>query len=163
MSFEWTTCEQVTVQSNRYLPFPAKVRDVVGRDHPIKGPSVFWNYEQNAGFAVLSKESLQKPTYVDVARSKIYDVKAGEPGQGRLRPPTELDGVLRSKFTEGSQFYYLAYDSMEESDNPTTYLLSHDQFTSLLPTGMQDSIATGFETEDFQEALFELPAFLPQP
>ncbi|WP_436932835.1 hypothetical protein [Halosimplex halobium] len=161
MSVEWSTIEQVRVQSERFLPLPANVYEVVGHDHPIKGPSVFWNYEENAGITVLSKDSLQNDRYVDVARTKVYDIDSGETGRGRIRAPSDLDAVLRSKFVEGNVFYHFAHGSMEETENPSMYLLSANQFMSLLPDGVSGAVAEDPKQDDIHDALVQLPAFLP--
>lgn len=161
MSVEWNTIEQVRVQSERFLPIPEDVYEVIGHDHPIKGPSVFWNYEENAGITVLSKDSLQNDRYVDVARTKVYDLESGETGRGRIRAPSDLDAVLRSKFIEGNTFYYFAHGSMEETENPSMYLLSADQFLSLLPDDVSGTVAGDTEQDVIHEALVQLPAFLP--
>ena len=150
------------MQADRYVPLPAPVRSVVGVDHPVDGPSVFWNYERNAGYVVLSEQALRESNYVDVGRYSIYDVEPGDGADGRIRPPADLDAVVRSNFVTGQQVFYLAYEAMEAGDNGTVFLLTASQFRQLLPTGVQDP-ADGANGRPLRDAVLDLPAFLPPP
>lgn len=160
MNRNWRYAVQETVQANRYVPLPDPVRDVVETDHPLDGPSVFWNYERNSNYVVLSEQGLNRPSYVDVGRYKVYGAD-GE-GQVRVRPPDRLAEVLASNFAEGSRVMYLAYDEMVEGDNGTAYLLSSGQLLDLLPTGAAESVA-GDGGDDLRTAILREPGFLPAP
>lgn len=161
MGHEWTVFLQEQVQTRRYVPFPAAAREVVGVDHEVHGPSVYWNYERNANYVVLSNYALRDPSYVDVGRYKIYDVEADDGAGGRIRVPEGLDAVVRSNFLEGTRVVYLAHREMVESDDPTLYLLSNAQFRNLLPRQVRETAADGDAA--MREALFDLPEFLSSP
>ncbi len=156
----WQHAIQATVQANRYVPLPPEVRAVVEVDHPLDGSSVFWNYDRNANYVVLSERSLHGPEYVDVGRFKVYGADAE--GQARIRPPDRLNEVLRSNFVEGSRVMYLAYEAMTDGDNGSVYLLTTAQLLDLLPES-----ATGPAAADggdgLREAIFRTPGFLPTP
>jgi hypothetical protein len=164
MTRNWKHAVQETVQSNGYIPLPDDVRTVVEMEHPLDGPSVYWNYEQHSNYVVLSQDPLQKRNYVDVGRYTIYDAKGGN-GQVRVRPPGRLDDLIRSQFTEGSRVMFLAYEEMAENDNGMVYLLSTGQVLKLLPDASVDGTPTA--TADggisLKDALTKLPGFLPAP
>jgi len=160
MNRNWRHAVQETVQANRYVPLPEEVRSVVGVDHPLDGPSVYWNYERNSNYVVLSERGLNRPSYVDVGRYKVYGAD-GE-GQVRIRPPDRLAEVLASNFAEGSRVMYLAYDEMVEDDNAAVYLLSTGQLLDLLPDGASESVA-GDGGDDLRQAILRQPGFLPAP
>jgi len=150
---------QEQVQSRGYVPFPAAAREIVGASHPVKGPSVYWNYERHGNFVVLSRDALRSDDYVDVGRYKIYDV-TGEDDGGRIRVPGPLDDVIQSNFFEGARVIYLAHREMTGADNPTLYLLTNRQFATLLPEQMQPDAT---DDEGLRDALIDLPEFLPGP
>lgn len=160
MTRNWQYAVQETVQSNRYVPLPGAVRDHVEVDHELDGPSVFWNYERNANYVVLSARSLQEPSYVDVGRYSVYG--ADGDGQARIRPPDRLDEVLASNFTEGSRVMYLAYEEMTEGENPMVYLLTTGQLLELLPRDAGER-ATADGGDGIREAILRSPGFLPSP
>jgi hypothetical protein len=160
MNRNWRHAAQETVQANRYVPLPDQVRSVVAVDHPLDGPSVFWNYDEHSTYVVLSQRGLRRQNYVDVGRYKVYG--DGEDGQVRIRPPDRLTEVLASNFQEGSRVMYLAYDEMVEGDNSAVYLLSTGQLLDLLPSGASESVA-GDGGTDLREAILRNPGFLPAP
>lgn len=160
MNRNWRHAVQETVQANRYVPLPDEVREVVTVDHPLEGPSVFWNYEQNSNYVVLSERGLNRPSYVDVGRYKLYGTDGD--GQVRIRPPDRLTEVLASSFHEGSRVMYLAYDEMVEGNNPAVYMLSTGQLLDLLPSGADEGVAVDGGT-DLREAILHNPGFLPAP
>lgn len=157
----WKHAIQETVQANRYVPIPPEVRAAVEVDHELDGPSVFWNYDSNANYVVLSKRSLREPGYVDVGRYKVYGEDDPDT-QVRIRPPDRIDEVVRSNFTEGSRVMYLAYEEMIEGDNATVYLLSAGQLLELLPDGTDIRTAADGGT-DLRETVLQTPGFMPSP
>jgi len=160
MDRDWEYALQETVGSGRYVPVPEAVRESVERDHPLDGPSVFWNYERNSGYVVLSAESLAESSYVGVGRYKVYGADGG--GQTRIRPPDRLVEALPVEFREGDRVMYLAYGEMVADDNPTAYLLSTGQVLDLLPDGTATS-AVGDGGDDIRRAILRAPGFLPTP
>lgn len=171
MPRNWKHAKQEQVQTNGYIPLPAAIREIVETDHPLDGPSVYWNYEQNSHYVVLSEQALQRPNYVDVGRYKIYDAES-ESRQVRIRPPDRLSEVVRSHFTEGNRVAFLAYEAMAENDNGMVYLLSSGQLLSLLPES-DDSAAAATDTADadaeasadggtsLKQAILKMPGLLP--
>lgn len=160
MPRNWQHAVQETVQSNRYVALPEPVREHVEVDHALDGPSVFWNYEHNVNYVVLSARSLQQPSYVDVGRYTVYG--ADDDGQARVRPPERLNDVLASKFTEGSRVMYLAFEEMTEGDNPMVYLLTTGQLLDLLPREVGERAAAD-GGDGIREAILRSPGFLPSP
>lgn len=156
MEQAWRIFIQEEVLSDGKIPLPSDVRTVVERDHELYGPTIYWNYERNAKYVVLSREPLRKSNYVDVDRYKIHD-------DGRIHVPNKLNEVVRSHFLEGTRVNFMAYDEMIESDNPTVFLLSNPQFRSLLPNAAQDAVCDDTDDETLRESMMELPAFLPHP
>jgi hypothetical protein len=151
----WQYALQETVGTNGYVPMPERVRRTVEEDHPLDGPSVFWNYERHSNYVVLSRRSLQGTNYVGVGRYRVYD--ADTDGQVRIRPPDSLTEVVRSNFAEGSRVMYLAYEEMTAGENPTVYLLSEGQLLDLLPE------EAGTRPGDLSDAILNTPGFLPAP
>jgi len=172
MARNWKHVLQEQVQTNGYIPLPAEIRNIVETDHPLDGPSVYWNYEQNSHYVVLSEQALQRPNYVDVGRYKIYDAEA-ESRQVRVRPPDRLNDVVRSHFTEGNRVAYLVYEEMADNDNGMVYLLSSGQLLSLLPESEGSDAATPEATDaaateasadgglSLKQAILKMPGLLP--
>jgi len=169
----WTHVVQETVQANRYVPLPADIETVVGTDHPLDGPSVFWNYERNSNYVVLSQRALGEPNYVDVGRYSIYDreddggaddARDGDTAsdRGRIRPPDALNEVVRSRFVPGQRVAYLAYEEMVAGENGTAYLLTADQLLDLLPEDI-DGDRRAEESGGFVDAILNAPGILPAP
>lgn len=160
MNRNWRHAVQETVQANRYVPLPERIRAVVVVDHPLMGESVFWNYERNSNYVVLSEQGLNKPSYVDVGRYKVYG--ADGDGQLRIRPPDRLTEVLTSNFLTGNRVMYLAYEEMVAGENAAVYLLSTGQLLDLLPaTAGEAGIGDG--GDDLRDAVLRQPGFLPAP
>ena len=138
MAKDWQLALQERVQSNRYIPMPDSAREVVGMDHPLEGPSVFWNYERHSNYVVLSRESLAGDNYVDVGRYRMYDADGDGTGV-RIRPPEGLSDVVASSFETGERVMYLAYESMTTGANPSVYLLSTAQLLRGRERGHSDA------------------------
>lgn len=152
---DWEFAVQEVVGTNRYVPLPPEVREIVEVEHPLDGPSVHWNYEQHSKFVVLSERSLVQSNYVDVGRYSVYDADTEQP---RVRPPDGLTEVVASRFTAGARVVFLAYEEMTAGDNPTVYMLSTGQLLDLLPEDIERNPGEGFT-----EALLRTPGFLPPP
>jgi hypothetical protein len=161
MSRTWKHAVQETVQQNRYVPLPAPIRSVVGTEHPLDGPSVYWHYDRSSNYVVLADHTLEEPTYVDVGRYKIYGADDAD-SRARIRPPDALDRVVRSQFTEQTRVVYLAYEEMTTAG--IVYLLSTAQLLDVLPDGSAAArtVSDG-GPQPLQEALLQLPGFLPAP
>lgn len=155
MARDWQFAVQETVGTNRYVPLPPEVRQVVEVDHPLDGPSVYWNYERHSKFVVLSERSLRESNYVDVGRYSVYDADAD---RARVRPPDALNEVVASRFTAEARVVYLAYEEMTTGENRTVYLLSTGQLLDLLPEDIERRPGEGFT-----ETLLRTPGFLPSP
>jgi hypothetical protein len=153
MSHEWEIAIQETVGKDRQITLPASVRKAVEGENLAKQPSVFWNYEQNAHFVVLSQNQLTKDNYLGAGYTRVY--RPNESSERRkIRPPKELNQVLPGTFIEGTPVFYLAYREMTESENATVYLLTGEQLRSLLPqteTAGQDGLT---------DAVLTAPGFL---
>lgn len=154
MDYDWSILLQETVQKGNLIPLPADVKDNVGINHEISGPSIHWNYEKNSQFVVLSAYSLREPNYVNMGRFKIYE---GD----RIRIPENLDPVIKSRFREGVRVVYLAYEEMTTGENATTYLLTNTQVQQLLPSEAETPQRSS--QPDLQSALMDLPGFIEPP
>lgn len=163
MDYEWTIFFQEEVQTGRTIPIPAAVHSVVGFAHELHGPCVHWNYERNANYIVLSEYPLREPNYVDVSRTKIYDIDGEDQQKGRIRIPDGLDEMVKSHFLEGTRVNYMAYERMVDQENPAVFLLSNSQFQQLLPATAQQSVTGTEDDADLEQSLLNLPAFLPSP
>jgi hypothetical protein len=161
MSRTWEHALQETVQKNRYVSLPAPIRSVVGAEHPLDGPSVYWHYDRNSNYVVLADHVLSEPAYVDVGRFKIYGA-ADADSRDRIRPPDGLDRVVRSQFTEDTRVVYLADEEMTAEG--VAYLLSTAQLLDVLPDGSAaaQTVSDG-GPKPLQDALLQLPGFLPAP
>lgn len=166
MQHDWTMFYQEEVKSDRKIPLPPEVHTVVGDDHEVHGHSVYWNYERNADYIVLSQYALREPNYGDVTRTKVYGAEHGEETTGYIRIPEGLSDLVRSNYLEGTRVNYMAYREMLAGDNPTVFLLSNAQFQRLLPSGVRASVdgdREGADDRELEESLMNLPAFLPSP
>jgi hypothetical protein len=110
--------------------------------------SVFWNFERNAQFLVLSKRPLAKDEYQPVTRSKIYD----ENGVRKIRPPNTFSDSMLSKFWNGNELYYLLHDDMLKEDF-SLYLLTKSEVLELLP-GQADG------GNNLRQRIMSTPGFL---
>ena len=144
MTHDWKIAIQETVGKDRQITLPAPVRAAVEGKNLLEQPSVFWNYEQNAHFAVLSQNQLTKDNYLGAGYTRIY--RPNDSSERRkIRPPKELDEVLPGHFAEGTDAFYLAYDEMIDGDNRAVYLLTIPQVLTLLPDaaaadGVRDAV-----------------------
>lgn len=158
MAPEWSVLVQEKVQKGQLIPFPQEVREYVGFDHELHGPSVHWNYERNSQFVVLSNYPLQDPEYVDVGRYQIYGV-SDDSESSRIRISDRINDATGSRFISGTRVFYLAHNEMVERENPSVYLLTNDQVRVLLPSLQSES--TG--TDDLREAITAVPGFIDPP
>ena len=110
--------------------------------------SVYWNYEKNAMFLVLSKDPLSKDEYQPVTRSKIYD----ENGIRKIRPPADFSDSMLTKFFNGNELFYLLHNEMVK-DQFSLYLLTASEVMKLLPgdTNVDD---------DLKQRIMSTPGFL---
>ncbi|AZH26688.1 hypothetical protein [Haloplanus aerogenes] len=148
MSTEWEEIASRTIRDNRKVRTPdwfVELFAVDGMDD-----SVFWNYEKNSKYIVLSDRPLSKSQYQPVTRTLIYN----EGGYRKIRPPGDFSEVLLSKFFEGNELFYLLHRDMRGEDNPTSvYLLTRREVLDLLPNGNPDS--------DLKSKILSTPGLLP--
>ncbi|MFC6720309.1 hypothetical protein [Halobacteriaceae bacterium SHR40] len=142
---------------------PREVLNSVGYDHEVHGPSIHWNYERNGDYIILSNYPLRESNYVDIERTKIYDIDTIDNGPGRIRIPGSMDDKVKSHFFEGTRVNYMAYTEMLEQDNPAVFVLSNPQLQQLLPREASEVITESDGSDDLDQSVFELPAFLPSP
>lgn len=158
MSHEWSLFVQEQVQKENRIPLPEGVQDTVGYDHEVHGPSVYWNYEKNAHYVVLSRYELRANNYQPVDRYKILNPNTD---QKRLYIPQHEP--IKSRFFEKTRVNFMAYDRMIDNDNPTIFMLTNPQFQKLLPADVQDVVSQTGEKDELRQSVLELPGFLPSP
>lgn len=148
MSTEWEEIASRTVRDNRKIRTPdwlVELFAVEGMDD-----SVFWNYEKNSKYIILSDRPLSKSQYQPVTRTLIYN----EGGYRKIRPPGDFSEVLLSKFFEGNELFYLLHRDMRGGDGPASvYLLTRREVLDLLPNGDPDS--------DLKDKILSTPGLLP--
>lgn len=147
MSTEWEEIASRTVRDNRKVRTPdwfVELFAVEGMED-----SVFWNYEKNSKYIILSDRPLAKSQYQPVARTSIYN----EGGYRKIRPPGDFSEVLLSKFFEGNELFYLFHRDMRGRDCPTSvYLLTRREVMDLLPGGDPNS--------DLRDEILSTPGLL---
>ena len=149
MSKEWERIASRPVGKNRKIRMPDDMVEwfvVEGKDD-----SVFWNYEKNSKYAILSDRPLSDPEYQPLKPSKIYD----EGGYRKVRPPDDFSEVILSKFYKGNELFYLAHEEMVSEDGRTSvYLLTQREVREILPQ-------TGDADSGLQSKLMSTPGVLP--
>lgn len=163
MPTEWTLCIQEEVKANQSIPIPEEVLSQVGYNHDAHGPVIYWNYERNANYIILSNYALRGENYKEIERTKIYDIDDINEGRGRIKLPQAVDTKLKSHYLEGTRVNYMAYPEMLEEENPSVFLLPNEQMRKLIPAEARDQLPDDSEIEVIRESLMEIPAFLPPP
>lgn len=143
---EWEEILSREVGKDRKVELPEELVEYFVEDG--MDDSVFWNFEQNARFLVLSKRPLSKDEYQPVKRSKIYDEK----GIRKIRPPDTFSDSMLSKFWDGNELYYLLRDDMMEDDF-SLYLLTKTEVLELLPGQAEAG-------SDLRQRIMSTPGFL---
>jgi hypothetical protein len=149
----WEFLIQEQVKSGDMIRLPAVVKETVGVDHMLQGPSIFWSIENENRFIVLSQASLEKDAYTNVGIYEIYDIDSLDEDGARIRPPNDIGEVWAADPKPGERVFYLTHERMRQGQKPSVYLLSESQVLSLLPnrtTGRQQAIT---------DSLFEVPGF----
>lgn len=163
MPREWQLFVQEKVKANKSIPIPEDVLAVVGYNHEAYGPVIYWNYEKNAKYIILSNYPLREDNYVEIERTKIYDIDDVDDGRGRIKIPQALEETVKSYYFEGVRVNFLAHEEMVERDNPSVFLLPNQQLQRLLPAQARDQITESSETDEIRESLMDIPAFLSTP
>lgn len=157
---KWEFLIQEEVQSENLVPLPEPVKEQVGYEG-IRGPMVWWSREQRHGLIVLSNSPLreeEKP-YQNVGNTTIYDIDNLNEDGGRIRPP---EGIIEEMSVgEGDRVFFLMHEQMrrgmgEAETTGSVYLLPEGMILRFLPSE-PGSVSEG--RSDFQEGLFEAPAF----
>jgi hypothetical protein len=128
---EWPIKEPREVLADRKLRYPSTVQKVIWAEHP-EGPSVYWHYHTPSKFVFISESPATGDDYEYIARNTIE----GPDGQyTKIRAPQAFPTGIRRKFElKGSYMVYLASEDMIEDENPSAWILTWSQFTSLLPS-----------------------------
>lgn len=108
---------EVEVQSNRNVPLPKEVKSEVCPDIS----SVWWHWERDTQRVVIANDRLDEDEFVPQnAARKIYDERY-------IRPDSDFNEVIRSRFINGIPAYYLAFPDQLNTEPKSTYLLFEDQ------------------------------------
>jgi hypothetical protein len=132
MSAEWClVCTRSVRSKNRITP-PEKVRDIVSGEHALDGKCLWWNYDPDTGFGLISNS--RDPDLPDFGRSSIeYD------------SVVVLDsGLVDAAFedlSENDEIVFLGEEEMLNGDQKHIYVLHEDQLYELLdnPPGIPES------------------------
>lgn len=152
MDREWSTIVSREVGEDRKLRLPGELVDLFDEDG--MDLSVFWNYEKNTQYLVLSTRPLNRENYQPVTRTKVYD----EGGYKKIRPPSVLSDVILSNFQRGTELFYLAYEAMTDGDGTqSVFLLTRSQVLQLLPDEAVES------DQELETQILKTPGFIPSP
>lgn len=143
MQREWAIIETRKVRSNRRIALPKNVHKHVVSD--ILGKQVAWHYEKNSGYAIIANAKLEKPNYIFIKATDLYE-------DGSVRPPDDLVDRLTYEFKKGETALFLAFKEMLEGDKKTVYLISKDR--------VEDILSPDTDTQDFKERIANEPGFL---
>jgi hypothetical protein len=149
MNKSWERIASRSVGEDRKIRIPDNIVEwfvVEGKDD-----SVFWNYERNSKYLILSDRPLSDPEYQPLKPSKIYN----EGGYRKVRPPSHFSKSILSKFYEGNELFYLAHEDMVSDEGRTSvYLLTQAEVREILPQ-------TADADSDLQSKLMSTPGVLP--
>ncbi|MGB9957551.1 hypothetical protein ACOZ4B_14340 [Haloferax prahovense] len=147
----WPLQEPREVLSNRKLRFPSMAQEyLVGFED---GVAVHWNYDVDSGFVFVSQAPAYKEGYTYADRNVVEEPMSEWP---KIRAPAALPAQIRERFEiEGTYMVYLASPEMLTDENPSAWVLSWSQFTSLLPG------AGGTGPDDVSTAISKNPGFMP--
>lgn len=151
----WPIKEPREVLADRRLRFPSNVQDAVAAEHP-RGLSVYWNHDPDSNFVFISKSPARKGKYDYIARNKI---EGPDGDNARIRAPQALPKVPLTKFElKGTYMVYLASHEMLDDENPSAWILTWSQFTSMLPG---ETAGTDPDDDDVDQMITNNPGFLP--
>jgi hypothetical protein len=163
MPTEWTLFIQEEVKANQFIPIPKDVLSKVGYNHDAFGPVIYWNYERNANYIILSNYALRGENYKEIKRTEIYDIEDINEGRGRIKLPNAVDEKLKSYYLEGTRVNFMAYEEMVDGENPSVFLLPNKQMRQLIPAQARNQMPDDSEAAEIRQSLMEIPAFLPTP
>ncbi|MDB2253454.1 hypothetical protein PM033_17160 [Halorubrum ezzemoulense] len=147
----WPLREPREVLGDRKLRFPPLAQQQIAGEGPEA--TVYWNYDPDVAFVFISQDPPRKATY------EFADWNEIENPQGNntyIRAPAKLPDEILDRFkVEGTHMVYLASPEMLTDDNPSTWVLSWTQFTSLLPE------ADNRDPDKIETAISRNPGFLP--
>lgn len=148
---QWPLHEPREVLSSRKVRFPPLAQQQITGDDP--GATVYWNYDPKSAFVFVSREPRRKEPY------EFADWNELENPQGDntyVRAPAKLPEEILNRFeVKGTYVVYLASPEMLTDQNPSAWILSWTQFTSLLPG------ASGQESGEIETAISRNPGFMP--
>lgn len=148
---QWPLQEPRVVLSSRKVRFPPLAQQQITGDDP--GATVYWNYDPNSAFVFVSREPRRKEPY------EFADWNELENPQGDntyIRAPAKLPDEILDRFeVKGTHIVYLASPEMLTDQNPSAWILSWAQFTSLLPD------ASGQDPDEIETAISRNPGFMP--
>jgi len=149
MSSEWKEIAARTVKGDRKVRIPEEFVELFATDGVEE--SVFWNYEKNSKYIILSTRPLSKGQYQPVTRTSIYD----EGGYRKIRPPSNFSKAILSKFFEGNKLFYLLHEDMIDGEGSTSvYLLTRKEVLELLPKDDRGD-------SDLKSKILSTPRLLP--
>jgi hypothetical protein len=123
MSAEWTFIDATRVGSrNRFNP-PSKVRDLVIFDHSYQGDCVFWYYDDEKNFAVIS--SNENLDFVNFGMSPL----------DQNNTVTSYSGIVDAAFPDlsrGDSLVFLGHENSVEEEK-YLYMLHEQQMYDLMP------------------------------
>lgn len=147
----WPLQEPREVLGDRKLRFPPLAQRQITGDDP--DARAYWNYDPDSAFVFVSQEPRRKGTY---EFADWNDLENPQGDNTYIRAPAELpDEILKRFDVAGTHMVYLASPEMLTDQNPSAWILSWTQFTSLLPG------ASGQDPDDIQPAISRNPGFMP--
>jgi len=148
---EWRFAQSRPVLSDRKIRIPDEVREPLLGDE--ESPGVHWHLEKNAKYIVISNKPVYKPTYEFVNRTSVLF----EGGHQKIRPPSDFDESILSRFRKGNHLFYLMFEDFEVEETGARYafLLDEAQTTDLLPNKVVE------EGDDLRQSILNAPGFLP--
>jgi len=129
----WAFLIQEQVKKDNRINLPTVVKETVGVDHMLDGPSIFWSIENDNRFIVLSQAPLEKEAYTNVGIYKIFAIDTLDEEGAIIRPPNDISEAWAADPQPGERVFYLAHERMRRGQTPSVYLLSESQVLSLLP------------------------------
>ena len=148
---QWPLQEPREVLGDRRLRFPPLAQQQITGDDPEA--TVYWNYDPDSAFVFVSRDPRQKSAYEFADWNKLEQPQSEHT---YIRAPAKLPDEILDRFeVKGTHVVYLASPEMLTDENPSAWLLSWTQFTSLLPE------AGGRDPDDIEAAISRNPGFMP--
>lgn len=124
MDSDWCFISTRLIRSKNRMTPPPEVREKVETNHAIDGPCVWWHYDPETGFALISNKH-NEDDYIALGRSKFDSNNVVVVDSGLI------DAAFES-VSEGDCLVFLGVDDLLSGEENHLYLLHETQLFDLL-------------------------------